>query len=178
MKKFKTGDTVIDYAGRRCWVQGNYKPLKGFKLLIDANDSDEFHISKERDLRHDKGANLNDLFGKSEKSQEDFLDVLDYAEDHSSSFEEEDINFLRELVSMYFDGDLRHIDKEYEVVIPRVDFDFEIDHSTEREDLVIKLCNEISGMSGEKPNPPDPVRLLEMAESLLKCSPTIKRQIK
>lgn len=35
-----------------------------------------------------------------------------------------------------------------------------------QEQLAIKFCQEIAGKRGEKPSPPDPVRLLEMAEAL------------
>lgn len=36
----------------------------------------------------------------------------------------------------------------------------------EQEALAIKFCMEISGEKGRPPSPPDPVRLLEMAEAL------------
>lgn len=39
----------------------------------------------------------------------------------------------------------------------------------EQERLAIEFCMEIAGRKGEKPNPPDPVRLLEMAEALYRA---------
>ena len=41
--------------------------------------------------------------------------------------------------------------------------------SPEQERLAIEFCMEIAGQKGEKPNPPDPVRLLEMAEALYRA---------
>jgi hypothetical protein len=38
--------------------------------------------------------------------------------------------------------------------------------SNEQERLVIQFCAEIAGKKGESGSPPDPVRLLEMAEQL------------
>ena len=39
----------------------------------------------------------------------------------------------------------------------------------EQERLAIEFCMEIAGRKGEKPSPPDPVRLLEMAEALYRA---------
>lgn len=49
---------------------------------------------------------------------------------------------------------------------PTPQFDVESD---EQEDLAIKFCHEIAGPKGKKGSPPDPVRLLEMAEELYKA---------
>lgn len=38
--------------------------------------------------------------------------------------------------------------------------------SPEQEVLAVQFCAEIAGKRGEKGKPPDPVRLLEMAEAL------------
>lgn len=41
--------------------------------------------------------------------------------------------------------------------------------SPKQERLAIEFCMEIAGRRGEQPCPPDPVRLLEMAEALYRA---------
>lgn len=47
-----------------------------------------------------------------------------------------------------------------------------------QEELVIKFCQEIAGLKGQKGSPPDPVRLLEMAEALYRVERSDARGIK
>lgn len=59
---------------------------------------------------------------------------------------------------------LRVLHAEIERLSPKFDA-----MAPEQERLAIEFCMEIAGRKGEKANPPDPVRLLEMAEALYRA---------
>lgn len=72
------------------------------------------------------------------------------------------------LLHKYKSGQLGILDFD-EVLLNKADLELEVDHSPERDDLVMKYCQDIAGKKGKKSNPPDPVTLLEMCEALLKA---------
>lgn len=49
--------------------------------------------------------------------------------------------------------------------------------SPRQEELVIQFCQEIAGRKGEPGSPPDPVRLLEMAQALYEAERDTRRQL-
>lgn len=67
----------------------------------------------------------------------------------------------------------RALKAEAEVEALSVEFDA---MSPEQERLVIEFCCQIAGRRGEPPCPPDPVRLLEMAEALWRAEVEDRRK--